>query len=141
MMKLGVHKHEIFNFWKKCNQKSIGFLIKNCIKKCNQTIAQRGQPTRAPKLSQPFTIIGLLVLQNSRKLFSNILKKQYFLLICLGFEGIPDQRDPGTYRDPPGPQVPFQPYLNTFKGLLGAPKRPKSNCGEGGGVHPLINIY
>ena len=41
-MKLGVHKPEIFNFWKKCHQKSIGFLIKNCIKKCNQTIAQRG---------------------------------------------------------------------------------------------------
>ena len=41
-MKLGVHKNEMSNFWKNCHQKSTGFLIKNCIKKCNKTIAQRG---------------------------------------------------------------------------------------------------
>ncbi len=41
-MKIECQKNEISNFWKIANKKSTCFLIKNCIKKCNKTIAQRG---------------------------------------------------------------------------------------------------
>ena len=77
-MKLEVNKNEISKFWKISHQTNIGFLIKNCIKKCNKTIAERGYPTKAPKSSQPFTIIGLFALHNNRKIFLNILKNNMF---------------------------------------------------------------
>ena len=102
-MKLEVNKNVFSNFWKIAIKKNIGFLIKICINKCNKTIAERGYPTKAPKSSQPFTIIGLFALHNNRKIVLNILKKQYVLLICLGFEGIPDRRHPRDPRDPQGP--------------------------------------
>ena len=54
------------------------FLLKIASKSATKTIPQRGYPTRAAKLSQPFTIIGLFVLQNNRKLFSNIFKNNIF---------------------------------------------------------------
>ena len=77
-MKLEVNKNEISKCWTISHQTNIGFLIKNCIKKCNKTIAERGYPTKAPKTSQPFTIIGLFALQNNRKIFLNILKNNIF---------------------------------------------------------------
>ena len=71
-------KPDMSYFWKVAIKKNISFLINICIKKVQKTIPQRGYPTRAPKLSQPFTIIGLFAPQNNRKLFSNILKNHIF---------------------------------------------------------------
>ena len=102
-------KPDMSYFWKVAIKKNISFLIKICIKKVQNTIPQRGYPTRAPKLSQPFTIIGWFALQNNRNYFQ-ILKTNIFSLNLLGAsKGSLTEGTPGTPGTPGTQTIPRDP--------------------------------
>ena len=49
-MKLGVHKHEIFNFWKKCHQKKYRFSYQNLYQKVQPNNRAKGVAHKGPKI-------------------------------------------------------------------------------------------